>query len=403
MEKRTILFSPPDISQKEIDEVIDTLKSGWITTGPKTKLFEKEISKYCGSEGAVCLNSATAAMELVLRLFDIGQGDEVITSAYTYTASASVIIHCGATPILVDVKPDEFNINPQKIAEAISEKTKAIIPVDIGGMPVDFDEIYKVIDEAKKKFKPKKGTYQEKLGRILLLSDAAHSFGSSYNDENIGNISDFTTFSFHAVKNLTTAEGGAITWKKNTKLPSNEIYNEIMLLALHGQNKDALAKLKPGAWQYDIIMPGYKCNMTDINASIGLAQLKRYESEILIKKNQIVEWYEKYLGNIERITIPEFNVKNKKSCKHLYMIRIKRATSEERNEIIQKLAENGISTNVHFQPLPLLTAYKKIGFEIHNYPEAYKSYENQISLPLHNFIQEEDVMYIAEVLKKILN
>ncbi|MEG1518859.1 MAG: DegT/DnrJ/EryC1/StrS family aminotransferase [Cetobacterium sp.] len=400
MEKRTILFSPPDISQKEIDEVVDTLKSGWITTGPKTKLFEKEISKYCGSEGTVCLNSATAAMELVLRLFDIGPGDEVITSAYTYTASASVIVHCGATPILVDVKPNEFNINPEKIAEAITEKTKAIIPVDIGGMPVDFDEIYKVIEESKYKFNPKKNTYQEKLGRILLLSDAAHSFGSSYGNQMIGNIADFTTFSFHAVKNLTTAEGGAVTWKRNPNLSNDEIYNEIMLLALHGQNKDALAKLKPGAWQYDIVMPGYKCNMTDINASIGLSQLRRYDNEILAKKTQIVEWYEKYLRDVKEIELPEFSIGKKKSCKHLYMIRINGATSEKRNEIIQTLAENGIATNVHFQPLPLLTAYKKLGFEIEKYPESYKSHENQISLPLHNFITEDDVKYIAKILKE---
>lgn len=399
MEKRKILFSPPDISQAEIDEVVDTLKSGWITTGPKTKLFETKLSEYCGTPKTVCLNSATAAMELALRLFDIGPGDEVITSVYTYTASASVILHCGATPVLVDVKPGEFNINPKKIEEAITEKTKAIIPVDIGGMPVDFDEIFEVIERSKKKFNPKKGTYQEKLGRILLLSDAAHSLGAKYKEKMVGNIADFTSFSFHAVKNLTTAEGGAITWKENSNFNNEEIYKEIMLLALHGQNKDALAKLKPGAWEYDIVMPGYKCNMTDINAAIGLAQLRRYNSEILIKKEQIIKWYEENLGDIKELELPKFEIKSRKSSLHLYMIRVKGADSKRRNEIIQKLAEEGVSTNVHFQPLPLLTVYQNMGFKIENYSEAYDMYKNEISLPLHNFINEDDVRYIAYALK----
>ena len=272
MEERRIQFSPPDITQKEIDEVVDTLKSGWITTGPKTKLFEEEISKYCNSEKTVCLNSATAAMELVLRLFDVGPGDEVITSAYTYTASASVIVHCGATPVLVDVKPEEFNIDPKRIEEAITERTKVIIPVDIGGMPADYDEIFEIVERNKGKFNPKKGSYQEKLGRILVLADAAHSFGGMYKGKKVGSVADFTSYSFHAVKNLTTAEGGAITWKKNEVFDNEQIYKEFMLLALHGQNKDALSKMKAGAWKYDITMPGYKCNMTDINAAIGLAQ-----------------------------------------------------------------------------------------------------------------------------------
>ena len=403
MEKRKILFSPPDISQAEIEEVVDTLKSGWITTGPKTKLFETKLSEYCGTPKTVCLNSATAAMELVLRLFDIGPGDEVITSAYTYTASASVIIHCGATPVLVDVKPGEFNINPEKIEGAITERTKVIIPVDIGGMPVDFDEIFEVIERNKDKFNPKKGTYQEKLGRILLLSDAAHSLGAKYKGEMIGNIADFTSFSFHAVKNLTTAEGGAITWKENSNFDNEEIYKEIMLLALHGQNKDALAKLKPGAWEYDIVMPGYKCNMTDINAAIGLAQLKRYDSEILAKKEQIIKWYEENLGDIKDLELPKFETSDRKSSLHLYMIRVKGADSKKINEIIQKLAEEGVSTNVHFQPLPLLTAYKAIGLKIEDYPEAYKMHENQISLPLHNFVNEEDVKYVANILKEVLS
>ncbi len=402
MEKRNILFSPPDITQAEIDEVVDTLKSGWITTGPKTKKFEDELSQYCGTSKTVCLNSATAAMELILRLFNVGPGDEVITSAYTYTASASVILHCGATPILVDVKPEEFNMNPEKIESAITEKTKVIISVDIGGMPVDYDEIFKIIEQKKELFKAKKGSYQEKLGRILLLSDSAHSLGAKYKNKMIGNIADFTTFSFHAVKNLTTAEGGAITWKDNKKIENEMIYKELMLLALHGQNKDALAKLKPGAWEYDILIPGYKCNMTDINASIGLAQLKRYENEILVKKAEIISWYEKYLKNIKKIELPKFETKDKKSSLHLYMIRIIGANAIVRNEIIKKLAVEGVATNVHFQPLPLLTAYKEIGMKIEDYPEAYKMHENQISLPLHNFITEDDVKYIAERINLIL-
>ena len=361
MEERRILFSPPDITQKEIDEVVDTLKSGWITTGPKTKLFEEEISKYCNSEKTVCLNSATAAMELVLRLFDIGPGDEVITSAYTYTASASVILHCGATPVLVDVKPGEFNIDPKKIEEAITERTKVIIPVDIGGMPADYDEIFEIVERNKDKFNPKKGSYQEKLGRILVLADAAHSFGGMYKGKKVGSVADFTSYSFHAVKNLTTAEGGAITWKKNEVFDNEQLYKEFMLLALHGQNKDALSKMKAGAWKYDIAMPGYKCNMTDINAAIGLAQLRRYDSEILAKKDLIDGWYKKYLGDIKGLILPEFRTEDKVSSRHLYALRLKGITEKKRNEVIQKLAEKGIATNVHFQPLPLLTPGNRFG------------------------------------------
>lgn len=399
---KKIQFSPPDISQIEINEVIDTLKSGWITTGPKTKLFENKLSEYCGTKKTVCLNSATAAMELVLRLFDIGPGDEVITSAYTYTASASVIIHCGAKPILVDVKPGEFNIDPRKIEEAITEKTKAIISVDIGGMPVDYDEIFEVIEKNKEKFKPKKGTYQEKLGRILYISDAAHSLGGRYKEKMVGNISDFTTFSFHAVKNLTTAEGGAVTWKENDKFDNEEIYKNLMLLALHGQNKDALAKLKPGAWEYDIVLPGYKCNMTDINAAIGLGQLQRYENEILKKKKILIKYYYENLKNVKRIKLPEFRINEKESSYHLYMIQIKNITEKERNKIIELLAEKGIATNVHFKPLPFLSAYKEKGYLIEHYPNAVENFKNEISLPLHNFLTEEDIIYISLSLKEII-
>ena len=402
MKKRIIQFSPPDISQAEIDEVVDTLKSGWITTGPKTKKFEEEISKYCNSDKTVCLNSATAAMELALRLFDIGPGDEVITSVYTYSASASVALHCGANVVLVDTEPGSFNIDPKKVEEAITEKTKVIIPVDIAGYPADYEKIFEVVERKKYMFKPKMGTYQEKLGRIMVLADAAHSFGSNYKGKKVGSIADFTSFSFHAIKNLTTAEGGALTWCNKKWADSEVIYKELMLLALHGQNKDALAKMKAGAWKYDILIPGYKCNMTDIMASIGLAQLKRYDEEILKKKKEIVCWYESGLKELaSKIDLPVFKVGNTESCRHLYMIRLKEAGEEFRDKVIERLAEQGIATNVHFQPLALFTAYKKIGFDIKNYPNAYNMYKNEISLPIHDFITKEDVEYICRSFKFI--
>ncbi len=403
MEKRKITFSPPDITEREIAEGVDTLRSGWITTGPKTKKFENEIAEYCGTKKAVALNSATAAMELALRLFDIGEGDEVITSAYTYTASASVIYHCGAKIILVDTKKGEFNIDPKEIEKLITPRTKAIIPVDIAGLPVDYTEIFEVVEKKRNIFNAKKGTYQEKLGRILVLADSAHSFGSTYKGKKIGSVADITSFSFHAIKNLTTAEGGALTWNLPENFDNEEIYKELMLLALHGQNKDALAKLKAGAWKYDIVMPGYKCNMTDIMASIGLVQLQRYDGEILKKKEELVSYYEKYLGKLtDKIELPIFKNDTKESCKHLYMIRLKNQDEEKRNEIIAKLGENDIATNVHFQPLPLLTAYKKLGFKIEDYPNAYNQYKNEISLPLHNFLIEDDIQYICEYIKKLI-
>jgi hypothetical protein len=403
MEKRKITFSPPDITEREIAEVVDTLRSGWITTGPKTKKFEDEIAKYCGTKKAVALNSATAAMELALRLFDIGEGDEVITSAYTYSASASVIYHCGAKIILADTKKGEFNIDPIEIEKLITPRTKAIIPVDIAGLPADYTEIFEVVEKKRNIFNAKKGTYQEKLGRILVLADSAHSFGSDYKGKKIGSVADITSFSFHAIKNLTTAEGGALTWNLPGNFDNEEIYKELMLLALHGQNKDALAKLKAGAWKYDIVMPGYKCNMTDIMASIGLVQLQRYDGEILKKKEELVSYYEKYLGDLtDKIELPIFKNDIKESCKHLYMIRLKNQDEEKRNEVIAKLGENDIATNVHFQPLPLLTAYKKLGFKIEDYPNAYNQYKNEISLPLHDFLTEDDIKYICEYIKKLI-
>ncbi|ALQ34847.1 DegT/DnrJ/EryC1/StrS family aminotransferase [Fusobacterium hwasookii] len=403
MEKRKITFSPPDITDREIAEVVDTLKSGWITTGPKTKKFEEEIAKYCGVKKSVCLNSATAAMELALRLFDIGEGDEVITSAYTYTASASVIYHCGAKIVLADTKEGEFNIDPKEIEKLISPKTKAIIAIDIGGLPADYSEILNIVENKKSIFNPKKNTYQEKLGRILIIGDAAHSFGSSYKEKKIGSVADITSFSFHAVKNLTTGEGGALTWNLPNNFDNEQIYKELMLLSLHGQNKDALSKLKAGAWKYDITIPAYKCNMTDIIASIGLVQLQRYDNEILKKKQELVSYYEKYLRDlVNKIELPIFKNNIKESCRHLYMIRLKNQDEGKRNEIIAKLGENDIATNVHFQPLPLLTAYKNLGFQIENYPNAYNQYKNEISLPLHDFLSEDDVKYICEYIKKLI-
>ena len=403
MEKRKITFSPPDITEREIAEVVDTLRSGWITTGPKTKKFENEIAEYCGTKKAVALNSATAAMELALRLFDIGEGDEVITSAYTYTASASVVYHCGAKIILADTKKGEFSIDPKEIEKLITPRTKAIIPVDIAGLPADYTEIFEVVEKKRNIFNAKKETYQEKLGRILVLADSAHSFGSDYKEKKIGSVADITSFSFHAIKNLTTAEGGALTWNLPENFDNEEIYKELMLLALHGQNKDALAKLKAGAWKYDIVMPGYKCNMTDIMASIGLIQLQRYDGEILKKKEELVSYYEKYLGNLtDKIELPIFKNDIKESCKHLYMIRLKNQDEEKRNEVIAKLGENDIATNVHFQPLPLLTAYKKLGFKIEDYPNAYNQYKNEISLPLHDFLTEDDIKYICEYIKELI-
>lgn len=403
MKVRNIPFSPPDITEKEINNVVEVLQSGWITTGPKTKKFEDEIAKYCGTKKSVALNSATAAMELALRLFDIGEGDEVITSAYTYTASASVVYHCGAKIILADTKKGEFNIDPKEIEKLITPRTKAIIPVDIAGLPADYTEIFEVVEKKRNIFNAKKGTYQEKLGRILVLADSAHSFGSDYKGKKIGSVADITSFSFHAIKNLTTAEGGALTWNLPENFDNEEIYKELMLLALHGQNKDALAKLKAGAWKYDIVMPGYKCNMTDIMASIGLVQLQRYDGEILKKKEELVSYYEKYLGNLtDKIELPIFKNDIKESCKHLYMIRLKNQDEEKRNEVIAKLGENDIATNVHFQPLPLLTAYKRLGFKIEDYPNAYNQYKNEISLPIHDFLTEDDIKYICEYIKELI-
>ena len=387
-----ILFSPPDITQVEIDEVVDTLKSGWITTGPKTKLFEKEIAKYCNTSKAVCLNSATACMEMTLRLLGIGPGDEVITSAYTYSASASVIHHVGAKIILVDTGKDSYHINYEDLEKVITDKTKAIIPVDIAGVMCDYDKIIEIVNKTKKLFRPA-NKIQEAIGRIAVIADAAHSIGATYKGKINCGIADFTSFSFHAVKNLTTAEGGAVTWKDIPGINNEDIYKDYMLLTLHGQSKDALAKTKLGAWEYDIIAPNYKCNMTDIMSAIGIAQLKRYP-EILEKRKEIINKYNEKLDGLENIRILKHYTEDNNSSGHLYLTRILNINTEIRNSIIEKMAEMGIATNVHYKPLPLLSAYKELGFKIQDYPNAYEMYKNEITLPLHTLLKKEEIEYI---------
>lgn len=393
---RNIPFSPPDITDEEINEVIDTLRSGWITTGPKTKLFEKQIATYCGANKAVCLNSATACMELTLRLLGIGRGDEVITSAYTYTASASVITHVGATPVLVDTEKDSFFMDLEDLKNKITSKTKAIIAVDIAGVMCEFDKIFEVIDEKKDLFSSE-NVWHKKLGRIAVIADAAHSFGAKRNGKNSGEYADFTSFSFHAVKNLTTAEGGAVSWKTFGEEDDEKIYKEYMLLSLHGQNKDALAKTKFGSWEYDIVYPAYKCNMTDIMASIGLVQLKRYPS-ILEKRRKMIEIYNSYFKNDERFAYLNHYDETSSSSGHLYLLRLNGKDKEFRNNLITKLAEKGIATNVHYKPLPLLTAYKNLGFDIKDFPNAYAQFENEITLPLNTVMTLDDAHYVAKTL-----
>lgn len=393
-----IKFSPPDIREEDIKAVTEVLRSGWITTGPKTKLFEKELAAYCGTSKAAALNSATAALESTLRLLGIGPGDEVITSAYTYTASCSVICHVGAKPVLVDVAPDSYEMDYEKLKNAITEKTKAIIPVDIGGMMCDYNKIFEIANEKSSLFKAH-NEIQRKFGRVIIVADAAHSFGAERNGIKSGNFADFTCFSFHAVKNMTTGgEGGAVTWKYNKNINDEEIYKQYMLLSLHGQNKDALAKTKVGAWEYDIVCPGYKCNMTDISASIGLSQLARYD-EILKRRRQIVKMYNEAFEGKNFWKPVHISEESKSSC-HLYLLRLNGKNEQERNKCIEKMAELGVATNVHYKPLPLLTAYKNLGFDISNYPQAYNMYKNEVTLPLHTLLTDEEVNYIIDSMKK---
>lgn len=394
-----IEFSPPDISQLEIDEVVDTLKSGWITTGPKTKRLEQELSVFTNTDKTVCLNSATAAMELTLRLLGVGAGDEVITCAYTYTASASVIHHVGAKIVLVDCNKEDKFMDLDALENAITEKTKVIIPVDLAGKPCKYDEIFEIVERKKSLFKPN-NKLQEKIGRVIVMADAAHSLGAVYKGKPSGSIADFTCFSFHAVKNFTVAEGGSVTWNRNLGLNDDEIYREFQLLSLHGQSKDALSKTKLGSWEYDIVAPNYKCNLTDIASGIGLAQLKRYPS-LLKRRFEIVERYNKGFEGTRINPFIHFE-EDRKSCCHLYIVNIEGASEEDRNEIIVKMAERGIATNVHYKPLPMHTAYKNLGFDIKDYPNAFDNYKSEITLPLHTLLTDEQVDYIIENLKALV-
>lgn len=394
-----VSFSPPDINEEDINEVIDTLRSGWITTGPKTKKFENEIARYCGTERAVCLNSATAGLELILRLLEIGEGDEVITSAYTYTASASVIDHVKAKIVLVDVAPNSYELDLEKLEAAITEKTKAIIPVDLGGVICDYEKIYEIVERKKDIFKAN-GEMQEKLGRIAVIADGAHSFGATQKGLMSGNIADFTSFSFHAVKNLTTAEGGAVTWKVIEGLDSEDIYKHLMTLSLHGQTKDALAKTKLGAWEYDIISPAYKCNMTDIMASLGLSQMRRYDS-MLRRREEIVDMYNEGLKDCDVHILNHIGEDYKSSC-HLYLVRLNGKDEEFRNNLIIKMAEVGVATNVHYKPLPMMTAYKNLGFDIKDYPNAFDMYKNEVTLPLNTLMTDEEVRFVINTFKKFI-
>lgn len=396
--KKNIPFSPPDISNEEIEAVSEVLKSGWITTGPKTKMLEKKLSEYTNTPKTVCLNSATAALELILRVLEIGEGDEVIVPALTYTASCSVIYHVGATPILVDINKENFEMDYDLLVEKITKKTKAIIPVDLCGIPCDYDRIFKIVEEKKYLFVPN-GKYQEKLGRIAVVTDAAHALGSVYKGKKVGSISDFSAFSFHAVKNFTTAEGGSVTWRENPKFDNEKLYKEFQIYSLHGQTKDALSKMKAGLWEYDIVIPGYKCNMTDIMAAIGLVQLKRYP-KLLERRYEIANMYDKAFEGTN-ISFLKHKTEKYLSSHHLYITHIKGANIQQRNKIIEKLAEKGISANVHYKPLPLLTAYKK-DFDMSDYPNAYKYYENEITLPLNTLLTDEDVQYIIDTYKKIV-
>lgn len=399
-ELRNIPFSPPDITDWEIEEVIKALKSGWITTGPRTKELEKKIAKYVGINKAVCLNSATASMELTLRILGVGPGDEVITSAYTYTASASVIEHVGAKIVLVDTAPDSYEMDYSKLADVITEKTKVIIPVDLAGKMCDYEAIYEVVESKKELFKPN-NEIQLLFNRIIVMTDAAHAFGAERKGMKCGQVADFTCFSFHAVKNLTTAEGGAVVWRNDIGLDDEWLYKQFMLYSLHGQSKDALAKTQKGAWEYDIVYPAYKCNMTDIMASIGLIQLDRYKG-LLQRRKEIIEMYDNALLSLGIQSLQHYN-DNFTSSGHLYLARIPGISENRRNEIIIRMAEAGVSCNVHYKPLPMFTAYKNLGFNIKDYPNAYKQYINEITLPLHTLLSNKDVEYVIGNLIRILD
>lgn len=399
MKAMNISFSPPDMSDLEIQEVADTIKSGWITTGPKTKELERQIAKYVGVNRCVCLNSQTACGEMALRVLGIGAGDEVIVPAYTYSASASIVDHVGAKIVFVDVQEGCLEMDYDKMEAAITEKTKAIIPVDLGGVPCDYDKIFAIVEKKKALFQPN-NEIQKAIGRVAVCADTAHAFGASWHGKMCGSIADFSSFSFHAVKNFTTAEGGALTWRTIPGIDDEEIYHKLQLLSLHGQSKDALAKTKLGAWEYDIVGPWFKCNMTDIMAGIGLAQMKRYPG-MLARRKEIISRYDAAFKPLGIDVLDHYN-DNYQSSGHLYITRIPGAGLEERQEIIVKMAEAGIATNVHYKPLPMMTAYKNLGFDIKDYPNAYKRFVNEITLPLHTCLTDEEVEYIIENFSKFV-
>lgn len=393
-------FSPPDMSDMEVNEVCDAIRSGWITTGPRTKEFEKQIALYCNTDRAVCLNSATACMELVLRLLGVGPGDEVITCAYTYTATASVTCHVGAKVVMVDTAPDSFEMDYDKLADAITERTKVIIPIDLAGVVCDYDKVFEAVECKKHLFRPA-NELQKAFGRVIVLADAAHAMGAKRHGKMSGEIADFTSFSFHAVKNLTTAEGGAVTWRNIPGVDNEWIYKQFQLLSLHGQDKDALAKTQLGGWEYDIVAPNYKCNMTDIMAAIGLIQMKRYP-DMLARRREIVSRYNEALKN-QNVKVLNHYDENHSSSYHLYLVRLIGKDVEFRNEVIVKMAERGIACNVHFKPLPMMTAYKNLGFDINDYPNSYNQYKNEITLPLHTNMTDEQVDYVIENFIEIVN
>ena len=391
MKLRNIPFSPPDMTEAEANEVREAILSGWITTGPRTKEFERLIAICCQTKKAVALNSATAAMELTLRVLGVGEGDEVIVPAYTYTATASVVHHVGAKIVMVDVAPGSFEIDYDRIADAITERTKVVMPVDLDGVMSDYDRVFAAVESKRELFRPA-NDIQKAFGRVVVLADAAHAFGARRHDRMCGEVADFTSFSFHAVKNLTTAEGGAITWKSIPGIDDEWLYKQYQLLSLHGQNKDALAKTQLGAWEYDIVAPDYKCNMTDISAAIGLVQIRRY-AELLHRRRQIVERYNEALKDCNVQVLNHYG-DDHQSSGHLYLVRLLGKDCEYRNEVIRKMAERGIACNVHYKPLPMMTAYKNLGFDIKDYPNAYRQFENEVTLPLHTRLTDEDVEYV---------
>lgn len=395
-----IPFSPPDIGEAEIQQVVEALRSGWITTGPKTKELERQVAQFCHTSRAACLNSATAALELTLHQLGIGPGDEVITCAYTYTASASVVCHVGAKLVLVDCQPDSFEMDYDALENAITEKTKAIIPVDIAGRVCDYDRIFAIVEKKKSLFAPSDNKIQQALGRVAVVADAAHAFGARWHGKMCGEIADFTAFSFHAVKNFTTAEGGAVVWRDLDGIDNEAIYKNYMLLSLHGQSKDALAKTQLGAWEYDIVITGYKCNMTDIMAGIGLAQMKRYP-ELLQRRREIIGRYDAVMDTLPVSVLRHYG-EDFASSGHLYLVRLNGRDEQYRNDFIVKMAQRDVATNVHYKPLPMHTAYKALGFDIKDYPNAFHMYQNEITLPLHTLLTDEQVEYVLDSFVSVL-